>query len=325
MHKLRKKTKKRRVCKMKIQAYSNTNVHSSYNAQNNPSFKGVPNPGKFRRAFEWLGDQCNISSNGSLTRAMFFVVGTVFMLGGRFFESRDNDEKREVVTRDVPAVALSAGGAPLINVGVAYALTKKTGVPILDLGKKGNLSTASLSSQKQIINWYSDLGENALVNFSETVNKHGGNLRKVFKKLGFTDKLDAITNAAANNDIIDAIKEAQKNGTDAFNKLETAMKGLGADNKLLKSAKKYHAYVKLGGIAFMATLLGYLLPRLNIITTRKKYEGKVDEARFEKMMMRTSPVFRVSSGVLSFHKASAAKTFKNLLNMLEEPVQKAEK
>ena len=59
---------------MKIQAYSNTNVHSSYNAQNNPSFKGVPNPGKFRRAFEWLGDQCNISSNGSLTRAMFFVV-----------------------------------------------------------------------------------------------------------------------------------------------------------------------------------------------------------------------------------------------------------
>ena len=72
----------------------------------------------------------------------------------------------------------------------------------------------------------------------------------------------------------------------------------------------------------MAALLGYFLPHLNIITTKKKYEkkleqGKISQEDFQKRMMRTSPVFRVSSGVLSFHNKSAIKTFKNLLSMAE--------
>lgn len=308
---------------MKIQAYSANQYRPNYSSQSNQSFGAASNVSNARRAFEWLGKQCNISSNGSLTRGMFFVVGTCFMLGGRFFESRSNDEKREVVTRDVPAVALSVAGAPLINKSVAYAVSKKTGVPIVSLGEKKNMMSAVFSSQKQLVDWYSELGENALVNFSETVNKHGGNLRKVFKKLGFTDKLNAITNAADNKGILDAIKDAQTNKTEAFNVLENAMKGLDKNNNLLKFAKKTQAYVKLGGIAFMAALLGYFLPHLNIVTTRKKYqkkldEGKIDQATYMMRMQRTSPVFRVSNGILSFHRTSAQKTFKNMLSMMEE-------
>ena len=308
---------------MKIQAYSANQYRPNYSSQSNQSFGAASNVSNARRAFEWLGKQCNISSNGSLTRGMFFVVGTCFMLGGRFFESRSNDEKREVVTRDVPAVALSVAGAPLINKSVAYAVSKKTGVPIVSLGEKKNMMSAVFSSQKQLVDWYSELGENALVNFSETVNKHGGNLRKVFKKLGFTDKLNAITNAADNKGILDAIKDAQTNKTEAFNVLENAMKSLDKNNNLLKFAKKTQAYVKLGGIAFMAALLGYFLPHLNIVTTRKKYqkkleEGKIDQATYMMRMQRTSPVFRVSNGILSFHRTSAQKTFKNMLSMMEE-------
>ena len=72
----------------------------------------------------------------------------------------------------------------------------------------------------------------------------------------------------------------------------------------------------------MAGVLGYFLPHLNIVTTKKKYqkkldEGKITEEDFQKKMMRTSPVFRVSSGVLSFHNTSAIRTFKNLLSMAE--------
>lgn len=308
---------------MRVQAYSANQYRPNYSSQSNQSFGAASNVSTARRAFEWLGKQCNISSNGSLTRGMFFVVGTCFMLGGRFFESRSNDEKREVVTRDVPAVALSVAGAPLINKSVAYAVSKKTGVPIVSLGEKKNMMSAVFSSQKQLVDWYSELGENALVNFSETVNKHGGNLRKVFKKLGFTDKLNAITNAADNKGILDAIKDAQTNKTEAFNVLENAMKSLDKNNNLLKFAKKTQAYVKLGGIAFMAALLGYFLPHLNIVTTRKKYqkkleEGKIDQATYMMRMQRTSPVFRVSNGILSFHRTSAQKTFKNMLSMMEE-------
>ncbi len=330
---------------MKINGYSSAAPRASYKQnQNNtqPSFgNNIAN-----RAFETLGKACNIDSNGSLTRSMFFIVATLFMLGGRFFESRSNDEKREVVTRDIPAVALSVAGAPIINKAVAYAVTKKSGVPIsvmgnpndpiislgkdeagkpkFTLGKQGKVFSSSFASQKQIIDWYSgfDNLDNALVNFSETVDKHGGKLEKVFNKLGLTDMLKAVTDKKDNKGILEAIKEAKANGNEGFKNLENALKATPNDNNLLKFGKKAHAYVKLGGIAFMAATLGYFLPHLNIITTKKKYqkkldEGKISQSDFDIRMQRTSPVFRVSSGILSFHRSSAQKTFKNLLSMMD--------
>lgn len=338
---------------MRIPAYSNTQYHSNSYAANKtnnaaaPSFGAGADVSKARKVFEAVGNACNIEANGSLTRLMFFIVGTAFMLGGRFFESRDNDEKREVVTRDVPAVALSCAGAPMLNKAAAYLVSKKTGVPIINagnpdepmfqfgkdkatgeyshkFGKQGKILSSSFASQKQIIDRYSDFAslDNPVVNFSETVNKHGGSIQKVFKKLGLADKLKSISDSAKNDEILTAIKEAKANNTDSFKELETALKNTAENNKLLKFAKKSHAYVKLFGIAFMAATLGFFLPRLNIITTKKKYqkkleEGKINQETFEKRMMRTSPVFRVSSGILSFHKASAIRTFKNLLSMAE--------
>ena len=300
---------------MIINGYSAAAPRANYtqnNTKNQPSFG---NKGIARMAFEKLGEACDISPNGSLTRSMFFIVATLFMLGGRFFESRSNDEKREVVTRDVPAVALSVAGAPLIN---------QSGVPIVTLGEKKNLLSAEFRGQKDLINWYSNLAnaDDALVNFSETVDKHGGNLQKVFKKLGFTDLLKAVTEKTDNKGILDAIKEGKANGTEAFTNLEKALKAIKPDNKLLAFAKKAQAAVKLGGIGFMAATLGYFLPHLNIITTKKKYQKKLDEGKitqetFDLRMQRTSPVFRVSSGILSFHRSSAQKTFKNLLSMMD--------
>lgn len=310
---------------MTINAYSAVSPRASYSQKynsNQPSFGSKATAA--RQAFEWLGEKCDISPNGSLTRSMFFAVATLFMLGGRFFESRDNDEKREVVTRDIPAVALSVAGAPLVNKAAAYAVTKQSGVPIITLGEKKNLWNAAFREQKDLVNWYSELAtaDNALVNFSETVNKHGGNLQKVFKKLGFTDMLKAVTDKTDNKGILEAIKEGQANGAEGFKNLETALKAISSDNRLLKYAKKAQAYVKLAGIGFMAATLGYFLPHLNIITTKKKYQQKLDDGKinqdtYDMRMQRTSPVFRVSSGILSFHKSSAQKTFRNLLSMME--------
>ena len=119
---------------MKIQPYSNAQSYAANKTKNNTSFGTTPNISTARKVFEGLGNACNIEANGSLTRLMFFLVATLFMLGGRFVKSRDNDEKREVITRDVPAVALSAAGAPLINKAVAFAVSKKSGIPIVTLG-----------------------------------------------------------------------------------------------------------------------------------------------------------------------------------------------
>ena len=313
---------------MKINAYTATAPYTKLqnnktNQNNQPSF-GAINKDAAKTAFQWLGEKCDISPNGSLTRAMFFAVATLFMLGGRFIESRDNDERREVVTRDIPAVALSAGGAPLINKAVAYGVTKSSGIPIITLGKEKNLLSASFRGQKDLINWYSNLStaDDALVNFSKTIDNHGGNIHKVFNKLGFDNLLKAVTDKTDNKGILEAINNAKAQGLESFKNLENALKSIPNDNKVVSFAKKAQAYVKLGGIAFMALTLGYFLPRLNIITTKNKYqkkleEGKINQETFETRMKRTSPVFRVSSGVLSFHKSSAKKTFKNLLSMME--------
>lgn len=307
---------------MKIQAYRNNYNYSTKNQQNAPSFSGVKEVAK--TTFEKMGEWCNVDSrNGSLSRTMFFLVATIFLLGGRFIKSRSNDERRETVTRDVPAIALSVAGAPMANKAMAYAVTKSTGIPIITLDGKKGFWNANFSSQKQLIDWYSDLGKNPLVNFSETINKHGGNLQKAFKKLGFTDKLNAITTATDNNGILTAIKNAQTSNTEAFKALEEAMKGLKQDNAVLKLAKKSQAYVKLAGIGLTASILGFFLPRLNIVMTRNKYqkkvnEGKMEQADMEKRMIRASRAYRSpSSSVLSFHQISALKTFKNLLSMAE--------
>lgn len=306
-------------------SYARQNSYANrQNSTNSPSFKGGANASTARKAFEWLGEKCNIDSNGSLTRSMFFAVGTLFMLGGRFFESRDNDEKREVVTRDIPAVALSCAGAPLLNQGVAYAITKKSGIPIVTNGKTFSIKNLGFTSQKQLTDWYSNLNnaDNPLINLSEMVERNGGNIRKVMTKFGFADKLDAITDAKGNNEILTALKDAQTKGSESFKALENALKNVGKDNKVLKFAQNSQAAVKLGCIGFMAALLGYFLPHLNIITTKNKYskklqEGKIDQATYDIRMQRKSPVFRVSNGILSFHRTSAQKTYKNMLNMVE--------
>jgi len=307
---------------MKIQSYNNAN-YTVQNKQNTPSFGDSKSFA--RKTFEKAGEICSVDSrNGSLSRAMFFVVALLFLVGGRFVKSRDNDERREVITRDIPAIALTVTGAPMANKAMAYATTKKTGVPIITLDGKKGFMNATFSSQKQLIDWYSNLGKNPLVNFSETITKHGGNLQKAFAKLGFSDKLAKITTATDNNAILNAIKEAQINKTEAFKTLEEAMQKLDTNNNLLKFAKKSQAYVKLAGIGITAAILGIFLPRLNIVMTRKKYQKKVDEgtmqqADMEKRMIRASRAFRSpsSGSVLSFHKISAIKTFKNLLSMAE--------
>lgn len=291
------------------------------NSTNNPSFKGgIINPQKVRDLFE-------IQSNGSLTRTMFFIVGTLFMLGGRFFESRDNDEKREVLTRDVPAVALSCYGAPLLNKAAAFGITKASGIPIVSGGDKFSFKNTGFTNQSQLENWFSKWAENdnALVDFSETIERNGGKLKKIMNKLGLGNELNAITNEVDNKKIIDAIKDAKTQGLDTFKTLEEGIKKMPLNNKVLKFAKGAQAAVKVGGIAFMAATLGYFLPRLNIITTKKKYQGKVDEQTMQMKLKRTSPVFRVSSGILSFHQSSAEKTFKNLLSMAEPSLDNSQK
>ncbi len=245
--------------------------------KNNVYFSGNSKIGK---AFEKFADECNIGNKGDLKRNTFFIITSIFMVGTRFFKSRGEDEKREVLTRDVPGVVLAAYGAPMLNDTLAYWMTQKTGIPIIQFAKdkEHNIQNAKFASQKQVKDWYSELTElkNPLIAFSETIEKHGGNIKKVMTKLGYEAHLKDITDKdnASNQEILDPFRKAQAAGNDKFRMLEDKIKNLSPDNKLFKTARNAQAAVKICGILFIAGFLGVLLPRLNIITTRKKYQNK---------------------------------------------------
>ncbi len=282
---------------------NNYNNHTRYsynnkrnNESNNPiqnqnvSFAGNNNPGFTKKCFDWLAKSCNIDSHYSFSRMTFVVIGTVFMLGARFFEARGEDERREVLTRDIPAVVIAGYGATKLNDYMGSLATKITGIPIMQisqgkhsgafakmLGKEGQEKTnKNFASQKQIIDWFSGIEnlKNPLITFSETIQRNKGDLNKIMKILGLSDKLKNITNKenATNEEIITALKKAQESKDKNFDILEGEIKGLKADNKLLKKARNLQACIKISGIVMTAALLGYLLPRLNIVTTKKKYQ-----------------------------------------------------
>lgn len=266
-------------------------INNSYNNRINFAGSTATSQKAGKKAFNWIAKQCDVSNNGSLARGTFVSVASLFMLGGRFFESRSNDERREVLVRDVPGVVVAVYGAPLINAPMAYASTKLSGIPIITMkeGKK-SITGASFAHQKQVIDWYSDLRnlKDPLNTFANTIDKNGGNLKKVFHKLELKEKLeDIIPNQnASNKDILTAFKDSKNK--DAVKKLEEAVKNISKDNKVLKTARINQALVKLGGIGFTAALLGVFLPRLNIVTTRKKYQG-TEVQHNQKPQVKTQP------------------------------------
>lgn len=291
---------------MQVNRYSSP--QASYNKNNQPSFKG---PGQIKTAaqgaFNWLGNACKIE-NGSLSREMFFAISFLFLVGARFVESRDKDEKREVLTRDIPAVAVSGYGAMVLNNSIARKITEKTGIPITFKDKK----MLSFATQKQVKDWYTGLSTipDTLVSFAETVERNGGNIQKVMKKFGFDKELNAISNATDNKGVINAIKQAKTKNAPAFEALEKLLKNVGDKNEVLKFAKNTQAAVKLGCLALTAAFLGYFLPRLNIIITKKKCAENQPQVQNN----HDNGVMKVST----YHSEGARQSFKNFFNMVSK-------
>lgn len=284
-------------------------------ASNRPSFKRGLSPQvkqNLQKGFDWLGDKCNVE-NGSLTREMFLAVSFLFLLGARFIEARDNDERREILTRDIPAIAVSGVGALLLNNPVGRFVTKKSGIPITFKNGK----TLDFAQQKQVKDWYTELSTipNPLETFAETIDRNGGNIQKVMKKFGFENEMKAISESVKNSEVINAIKNARTNNKTAFEALENLLKNVGVDNKVAKFAKSAQAAVKLSCLAVTAGFLGYFLPRLNIIITKKKVQESQQAANPQ------SPAGMVEASVMkisNYHSTNAAQSFKNFLNMVNK-------
>lgn len=258
------------------------------NGAKNPSFSGLKDlPDK---AHKFL----TLSKEGPMTRNLFVANAFVFLLGSRLVTSRDNDEKREILIRDIPTILIAVLAVPIISDIAAKAIQEKTGFAIMktkdnpkpsenkltqwynDTFKKNKMETASYG---QLEDWYvynDKLSkEQGLKGFSERLADLKANLRNVYSSLS--------------PDIADGIKKIEANDNKSFIEKLTSDKELSekvinalknGKNNALKHASNWKTLTKIAGFGSTLALVGLLIPNMNIAITRavnKRREAKAEQ------------------------------------------------
>jgi hypothetical protein len=167
---------------------------------------------------------------GTINRPTFTTLAIVFLLGCRYMQARNKDEKREVATRDFSAVVTAVYGVPILKKIIGEAIGKHSGFAILDGEKQPGFKIFDrfLAEGHQIKEWYSfDKNQNLDI-FAENLSARGAKLNKVFGKDEEAKKALVVLSGnkgipTDNNEIIEVIKKADKN-SDAYKTLEKIFK-----------------------------------------------------------------------------------------------------
>lgn len=223
------------------------------------------------------------SRQGTMSRHLFITNAFVFLLGTRFITSRDKDEKREVVIRDVPSIVLAVQGVPLIALAVSKAIQKKFGFAIMNTNKnpeRGDFAhwlnqklnreekplkpRAEKASYSQLNSWYKyEETSSGLNGFSERLDDLGGNLKKIYSSLNknISKKLESFSDN--NKEFLQGLNKNK--GLAEEIKTELAKEGNGA----LRRAEFLKTVPELLGFGITLSLLGIIVPELNIFITEK--------------------------------------------------------
>ena len=225
-------------------------------------------PNKLRDTFE-------MTNKGSFDRIPLFLIGLLFVLGARFYKSRDAHERREVLTRDGITVGSTFFAVPVIKNWVSRALDKSSKIPTAS-GPKKIFSLADFSMEN-LKNWYSnaDYMPKKVLSMAENIVERGGNVATAISKLG-EEQMNNLKTIAGNDlsnvNILKRLEEAmnstdvaKKNAFDALTKALTP-----ADNALVKSAQRLKAIPNLASMVLATAFLGWGIPAFNIYFTRNK-------------------------------------------------------
>ena len=226
-----------------------------------------------------LSDTFEMTNKGSFDRIPLFLIGLVFVLGARFYKSRDNHERREVLTRDGITVGSTFFAVPIIKNWISRGLDKSSKIPTASNNKKiFSLDDFSLENLK---NWYSkaDVMPEQALTMAKNINERGGNIATAFSKLGqeTIENLKKIAGDDLSNDnVLKSLDKAFKSaeGSDlktAFGAITKALTP--ADNALVKAAQKLKAIPNLASIILATAFLGWGIPAFNIYFTRNKLKN----------------------------------------------------
>lgn len=229
-------------------------------------------------------DSCSklfeLTRKGTFSRALFVTNAYVFLLGSRLVTSRDNNERRETLTRDVPTIFIAVQGLPIIKNLVAKQIQKKTGFAITqETGTAAKKSTETISSS-QVGDWYhfddklvgsTDGKASGFDRFVERLEQKGGNLKKIFSSLSD----DIKTQLSGLKDENADIKTELSKNAELKSKIELAFKD--GKNKAMAKAAWLKTIPTILGFALTLGLIGIFIPKLNIAITEKISKNKKAE------------------------------------------------
>lgn len=232
------------------------------------SVKELPRSG-FSKLFE-------LERKGSMGRTLFLVNCFMFLLGGRLLGSRDRNEARETLTRDVPTFIVVALSIPFLQKQLAKRMQEKSGFALVNESKE-------LASTNQIQNWYQyDKNMTTGFNgFSQRLVNTGGNLKKIFSRLDEETK-SKLANFNENNDKF--INELSK---DAKLKQSIVEKFQKAGNNAFEHAGFLKSIPTLLGFGITLSLIGIFIPKFNIfMTARINKKEAMEKAVKEKAVQK---------------------------------------
>lgn len=249
-------------------------VNNFVNSTNAPAFSGL---GKYIQ-----DDLVKFQKSGTMSRHLFIVNAFAFLLGTRMITSRDKDEKREVMIRDIPTIIIAVIGVPIIAKHFAQKIIQpKSGFAIMGEGEKSlyhKIFDKKPKTPPKDIMSYSKLEDMYVFNenlqsgfkgFSERLDKFGGNLKKIYSSLD--DVKSELAGFSTDN------KEFMKQLNSAENKglLETIKKAMAIkDNAVLKQASFLKTVPTILGFLSVFATVGVLIPKLNIYITETIHKNR---------------------------------------------------
>lgn len=253
---------------MKIANLQQAPISNASLSKNKIAFKGT-----FLHDLSHPSGLLNLDRSGTMSRNLFIVNAALFLLGSRLVTSRDKDEKREVLIRDIPSIVLAVKGVPLFKDFIAKHLQEHTGFVINEKGTKkvngkeveapAKGDAATYSRLEDLYVYDKNLDKSVgLQGFSKRLSSFGGDLKKIYSTLSDDIKESLKDCEDKNNDAV--IKKIKDKGL--AEKIKEALADA-KNNKALKKAETYNSAVAMTGFACTIALMGVIIPKLNIHIT----------------------------------------------------------
>lgn len=237
-----------------------------------------------------------LSRSGTMNRNLFIANAFAFLLGSRLVTSRDKDEIRETLIRDVPTIIIAVMGVPVASKLIAGKFQKSSGFALLHeteksdthkwfdklLGKKGETTTTEASYDK-LSSWYqykdkstTKFDATKFEGFTDRLAGLNGNLKKICSSLSseFKTRLEALPQD--NEGFKKALFRDEKLVQDVAKEFASDKNGA------LKIALFKKTITKMSGYAAILAIVGLAVPKGNILLTNILHRGDKIENKPDK-------------------------------------------